>query len=867
MLEIRRKAELAVSRETLIHFTDHTIAHLDQVAANFIDLAEASRGTPKALNQFEYFVGLMACYLHDVALQATIDSAKDVSRVNAYDMVLQRNQHGEAASNWIQAQVRGESRGVDLGLSFDETVSKLALVAAPICKFHCSDLPSIEFEDKKLANQGIRVQLLLGLVRLADALHLDYNRVKMELLKEHKLPVESELHWWRHHYTDSVSIDDVGTIEIVMSFPKVSKTEIDLFKQLTFDYINNELSKFLKLFRQNGITATLLPISIDNSWGKAKQHPSHELSDFMAQKFGAEVPRYKSNPVPKLSRGKKKVGSFAYEKWGVEGHPWVDLPSSSASKGFVETSEITEYLAQLDTFVASGAGEMRMVYGGRGAGKTTLLNSIQERVAADADIIYLDMSLVFATIESPGKMYTWMFGRLVEALGDLGPPPSEGEVPLRLRDAMRSHDKPVVVLIDNLDRFVTQPDLAIVKRFFESAQGSIQDLKQKATIVITAHEDWKNFVKEEDLTYIGAAPSWNLNPMSADDIRKLMDRRLRISGSSYEKVFSPLAFKQIHRLAKGNPRQAIGDCAFLFESAIRYHRDRIDEDFIQEYRQTDLKHRVHSIVTSAAKDYPVVEKMLDHFSAFYDRVEQSSQSQDSSWELLESIYAGDSLPLTIVHEDVRPAFSKLTEMKSMGNSLVWKPSKQVLAGLQILKKEHELTREEFFAHFKNRPIRPAQGGSTISVNRVLKLSAEGTRLMRLADEADDRSRSAHTQKAQMRSVRYWVEYWLLIGIDSLKLGMPPDYEDHEHGVIKHGSKLLDKRAWKCQKDFKALISIYRNSPIHFSTLAAMHLVEANSAPTLRPGTPAYSKEGVDLLRLAGQSIAQEISQEISKKYA
>lgn len=864
--EIRRRAKNAVERETLVHFTDHTVNHLDQVAANFVNLAKSSMLTKYKLNPFEYFVGLAASYLHDVALQETIRSKKTVTRLEAYDQVIQRNNHGIAAQNWIIREIEeSEPPPPPLGTDYNETVKKLCRVAAPLCRFHCSDPPKEPLQNKKLLEHEIRCQLLLGILRLADALHLDFKRVQMDLLRQHKIPVDSELHWWRHHYTDSVTIDETATIEITMSFPKLSKPEQDFFKGSTYDYINDELQKFKPVFRENGVTADLLPIATDDGWGPAKLPPSDELRKWMDAGQLLQDAGSKSNPAPKTKPGRKRSLSFAYTQWSVEGHPWVDLPASWTSQEFVETASLRSYLDSVGEFIAGKSGDMRMVYGGRGVGKTTFLYSVRDRFNEVADVIYLDMSIVFGALDSVSKLYTWLFGNLVRELGDVGPKPAPEDVPNRLREAAKQHERPLVILIDNLDRYVKEPDMATIKRFFEISQGPLQELKERATILVTAHEDWQGFVKEEDLSYIGAAPSWTLEPMTAEEIRELLHKRLQISGSSYEKVFSSNAYSQIHRIAGGNPRLAIGDCAFLFESAIRQRASLINEEFIRSYNETDLNHRLYGLVHEARKNFPIVDKVLDGFSGFHGAVEQSPHSQDYAWELLENIFASGSVPLNNIPEDIRPAFSLVAQMKSEGSSLIWIPSKPVVRALEILSKKG-ISREEFFGHFKSRPIKPADPSSSIYIPRSTpQIPKEYSYIKDLAEQAYASFEAQDNRREQVQFLRFWTEYWLLLLVKILGATLPSDYEEHAQGVSIVNGRKVWKFAWKHRRDFRNLIGTLRRHNIHFHTLPSMVLIDSNSRSVLEDNSTMPSPDEVSLIHLAGKQIYGEACIRLQEK--
>jgi len=97
--------------------------------------------------------------------------------------------------------------------------------------------------------------LLSALLRLADILDESCHRAIREKARTLKLDIESQVHWWRHHYTESVAFDKGQQIVTVwFDFPK---DRIDEYKQiipqLQMPLIESEFRRHEKELIKNGL--------------------------------------------------------------------------------------------------------------------------------------------------------------------------------------------------------------------------------------------------------------------------------------------------------------------------------------------------------------------------------------------------------------------------------------------------------------------------------------------------------------------------------------------------------------------------------------------------------------------------------------
>ena len=200
----------------LRNFTDHSVAHSDQVC-NLIDQLAAP--AEPGLNDVEAFALYAAAYLHDVGMQhERCGETETMRRVLAaaphhgrpFDDLdestrreLLRRHHNRVSAEMVRGCV-GAAQPTVLGVQL--TREDRPAYVASLCEAHTEPTSSTRYGELTADAPGVRMPLLAALLRLADILDETQRRTKMHLELTVRLDAESRMHWWRHYYVADVEL-------------------------------------------------------------------------------------------------------------------------------------------------------------------------------------------------------------------------------------------------------------------------------------------------------------------------------------------------------------------------------------------------------------------------------------------------------------------------------------------------------------------------------------------------------------------------------------------------------------------------------------------------------------------------------------
>lgn len=95
-------------------------------------------------------------------------------------------------------------------------------------------------EQTEIRGRKIRLRLLAALLRFADALDQDHERVNMDILQLVDIPDESKLYWWIHYYIQSIDVEN-GYIKIILGVPEAYREN-----KIIIQYLENYVRKIIK---------------------------------------------------------------------------------------------------------------------------------------------------------------------------------------------------------------------------------------------------------------------------------------------------------------------------------------------------------------------------------------------------------------------------------------------------------------------------------------------------------------------------------------------------------------------------------------------------------------------------------------------
>jgi len=194
----------------------------------FPDLFEANGRN--RLSSVEVFCLVAAIYLHDIGIQLYQNSSLQVfctensidsSELANKDIFVRKHHHG-LSKFWILDSISNEPKH-SISYTGDR---ELAPYVANICESHGIDF---ELYDEYTASEAyngeeLRMGLLCTLLSLGDALDCDRRRIEYKKLKNQDVPLDSRVHWMKHHYVHSIQLSN-GFLKIFYHFPKCSTSK------------------------------------------------------------------------------------------------------------------------------------------------------------------------------------------------------------------------------------------------------------------------------------------------------------------------------------------------------------------------------------------------------------------------------------------------------------------------------------------------------------------------------------------------------------------------------------------------------------------------------------------------------------------
>jgi len=256
----------------MLWFTNHDHKHSEEVIHILGQILKPLETYQKEfLNEHELFILLSSAYLHDIGMQSTkIDKSISIDQLTTEHYNYIRKKHAEESFNIIIRSIMDSINRDDLHLPQID-VDYIPFIAL-ISKGHATDyfndvirlFQSQEYNTIK--NRDIRGKLLTSLLMFADELDLTRNRVDMTLLEQINLSSLSQIHWFKHYYTQKISICD-KTIYIQLVFPENSNNYSSLFEKMIRDKLEEQLDKINTIVADstNGLLSFKKEIEITNS--------------------------------------------------------------------------------------------------------------------------------------------------------------------------------------------------------------------------------------------------------------------------------------------------------------------------------------------------------------------------------------------------------------------------------------------------------------------------------------------------------------------------------------------------------------------------------------------------------------------------
>jgi hypothetical protein len=438
--------------------------------------------------------------------------------------------------------------------------------------------------------------------------------------------------------------------------------------------------------------------------------------------------------------------------------------------------------------------------------------------------------------------------------------------------------KKLLILLDNLDRYNNRPDLDLVRRFFEIAQGRFQELREHALILITATAAWKEPLSAKGLSYIGRSSFMDLTVFDDDDVRKLLENRLGLLGKKYEDVFEPSAAGLFCQLAVGNPRKALEACSIVYQQAVQSKAEKIGGQLIRECFGQDLKLRAYGVAVELAKEDPSARDTLVSLHHVSVAIERAGGSPDVGWSCVRRLFGGAKITLSEVPEALRPILARLADLKGelRGGVLMpqeWAPSSRIKAfGVSVRKKG--ISPENFVDQYRLSPVPLA---SLVSSGASPEKKAEAE--LRLAEINTDAQTKIHIARAEraisrmggvmpargVLSARHALEHFLVAFHTSKGIPLPSDYiaSPEDGQMVDNLGRYRHKFEWRLRKELADLLASFKGrKTIRFDTIPEMHFIQQKASAALESQGASVTDSDQQMVSLALVKVAAEFAQHL-----
>lgn len=258
LITLRKAVSPILANNLLRHFTDHTVSHSDYVAYRIDELIEPLQEGRYKLTDRELFICYASCYLHDIGMQyeaaGTTQTIAKAGLAGQWNTLTDgeradhlRRLHHELSAEMITQSVRAPRPLIGIALTDDDEPDLIA----SLCEAHALDTKNRRYGELIREDRpGLRMELLIGLLRMADILEETQRRANRDKAETLSLPLVSQVHWWRHYYTREIEFNANGaTVTVWFDFPTGLREEYTrLVLPLQFQEIESEYKRHAVTF-------------------------------------------------------------------------------------------------------------------------------------------------------------------------------------------------------------------------------------------------------------------------------------------------------------------------------------------------------------------------------------------------------------------------------------------------------------------------------------------------------------------------------------------------------------------------------------------------------------------------------------------
>jgi len=286
---LRNAVAPILGNNLLPHFTDHSVTHSDNIAS-LVDVLQEGIKIP--LTDQELTILYSACYLHDIGMQyERADMTATIQDLNLFPTWADQNEsqrrellrrlHHKISAEMVLRSINA----AEPPIGFQLTQEYFGTYVANLCHAHCIPGDGSEYQSLVCDGPNIRMGLLSAFLRIADI--LDESRRRASRAKERTLLLDvlAQSHWWRHYYTEDITLDDrQRAITVWFDFPtQHAKEYLAIVSELQVPWIRAELSYHNAVLLANGCQWFVKTECKEKAYSDAPAMPEHVLTEMLKQ--------------------------------------------------------------------------------------------------------------------------------------------------------------------------------------------------------------------------------------------------------------------------------------------------------------------------------------------------------------------------------------------------------------------------------------------------------------------------------------------------------------------------------------------------------------------------------------------------------
>jgi len=379
------------------------------------------------------------------------------------------------------------------------------------------------------------------------------------------------------------------------------------------------------------------------------------------------------------------------------------------------------------------------------------------------------------------------------------------------------------------------------------------------------------------LSYIGRSSFVSLTGFDDDDIKKLLENRLRLVNADFNKVIGPGVPSRLRQLSAGNPRAALDACSIAYQQAIADNLPQLTVELIDSCFGHDLRRRSQSIVLDLSKAGEDVREALRLLYSYGTAVERVGVAPEAAWDAMAKFLTEGKLPLQVVPERLRPFLPGLADMHTglltggmVGTEWVLhRRSKVLLREIRRL----GLSPKSFLDQFRLNPILPGGSTSEATLRTVMQESQDQLVQIHLqrAARSFERMKEGGFPVRTILAARYGIEHLLVAYLTHLRVSLPPDYVDSpEDGMMVDAfGRMKTKYASRLIRELTVLVnSLMGHRGEFIRSLPEIRLIQGKAVAALHSDSASQLGTGdADIVVKAVGTVESEFSKLLRPKEA